>query len=475
MGKVSITYSKIKNASKSAQKASDYYEDFSSELSKSVYNKLNINYGSDSKGYIYNAKNVVSNKVKDLNSKKKKYADLSTSLYNLKKTVENCESNAKKSVTKIATDELELKNRKWYQKVGDWIYGTVCVDIINSNPITKGLGNIIKSGLDYVDYGFDKAVDWFKHGDGKYYLNITLSVLGDIAAIAGTISAIALCAGATVATGGVATPLLVAAIASGIGTVMTAVDSGFSIYNNIKALKISKNSSDPGRARYYGDIDGVSSSIGKYDMGGKKANKIWGYVGTGYDVTHTAADVTAVVAGSIGAAGLSETTTKAASGKTIRTYSYDKTKIKGNLKNTTLEKIGFRKQAGTGKYKFSIKNLFSTKKPTRGSALGQQELIKDRVLRKKYGNKNSSIRKRIESVSKIEKIVKKPGKTKSVIDNVEKIINPNTNAYDKTKSVIKVITGTSDVTGKKWRIVSPIKDVDGTIRPIIDTIRDLAS
>jgi len=95
MGKVKITYSKIKDAAKSAQKASNYYDDFSTELTKSVYNKLIISYGNDSKGYVSNARNVVSNKVKDLNNKKKKYSDLSTSLYNLKATVENCENNAK--------------------------------------------------------------------------------------------------------------------------------------------------------------------------------------------------------------------------------------------------------------------------------------------------------------------------------------------------------------------------------------------
>ena len=337
------------------------------------------------------------------------------------------------------------------------------------------MGNLIKTGLDYVDYGFDKAIDWFKHGDGKYYLNIALSVLGDVAAIAGTISAIALCAAATVATGGVATPLLVAAIASGVGTVMTIVDSGFSIYNNIKALKISKDSNDPGRARYYGNIDGVSSTIGKYDMGGKTANKVWGGIGTAYDVTHTAADVTAVVAGSVGAAGLTETTTKTASGKTIRTYTYDKSNIKGNLKNTTLEKLGFRKQRGTGKYKFSAKNLFSTKKATRSSAIGQQDLTKDRILRTKFGNKNSSSRKTLETIDKIGKYSKKPGKTKSVIDNAEKVISKDTSAYDRGKSVIKIITGSSDVSGKKWGIVSPLKDIDGTAGQIIDTIKDLAS
>lgn len=470
MGKVSITYSKIKDASKSAQKASDYYEDFSSELSKSVYNKLNINYGSDSKGYIHNAKNVVSNKVKDLNSKKKKYADLSTSLYNLKTTVENCESNAKKSVTKIATDELELKNRKWYQKVGDWIYGTVCVDIINSNPITKGLGNIIKSGLDYVDYGFDKAVDWFKHGDGKYYLNITLSVLGDIAAIAGTISAIALCAGATAVSGGAATPLLIAAIASGIGTVMTVVDSGFSIYNNIKALKISKNSSDPGRARYYGDIDGVSSSIGKYDMGGKKANKIWGYVGTGYDVTHTAADVTAVVTGSVGAAGLSETKVVDASGRVSIDVKYDPSKVKTNYGNYIKEKFGMRQI--DGKWKFDAKYAF--KKDTVGTTK-RIDILKGKATRDGLGMSQ----KQYKTYKKVEKIIKTPKKIKGKVDNVEKIthviskkddVNNIKDAYKKVIKPVMKIAGDSGV-----NITSPISSINDTVIKIIDTGLNIAS
>ena len=346
MSKVTINYSNIKSSAKAAQKAADYYGDCASELTNKVYNKLSISYGSDSYGYISSARGSINTKVRALNQKKSDYSSLSKKLYSLQTNIESHENNAKKNVERIAIDTLELKNRKWYQKVGDWIYGTVCVDLLNTNPIYRGLGNLIKTGLDYVDYGFDKAIDWFKHGDGKYYLNIALSVLGDVAAIAGTISAIALCAAATVASGG---PLLIAAIASGVGTVMTLVDSGFSIYNNIKALKISKDSNDPGRARYYGNIDGVSSTIGKYDMGGKTANKVWSGIGTAYDVTHTAADVTAVVAGSVGAAGIN------ANGH------YDKTIVKGNLKNTTLEKIGFKKQPGTGKYKFSMKNLFSSR------------------------------------------------------------------------------------------------------------------
>lgn len=180
-----------------------------------------------------------------------------------------------------------------------------------------------------------------------------------VGAIAGTVAAIAL----AVATGGAAAPLVVAAIASTIGTVMTMVDSGFSIYNKVKALKVEQETGDPGRARYYGNISGVSDTIDKTDMGGKTANDVWGVVGTGYDVIHVAADITAVVSGTIGAAGLSGQAVKnPVTGKFELKTTYDPSKIKSNLKGTFLEKIGFRNKGG--KWTFNIKNLFSTKRPT---------------------------------------------------------------------------------------------------------------
>lgn len=484
MGKVTITYSKIKDAAKEAQSAANYYEDFSSELSNKVYNKLSIGYGSDSRGYISSARNTVYNKVKDLNSKKKKYSDLSKSLYDLKERVQGYETSAKNAVTRIATDELELKNRKWYQKVGDWIYGTVCVDLLNSNPLTRGLGNLIKSGLDYVEYGFNKTIDWFKHGNGKYYLNIAMSVLGDIAAIAGTIGAIALCAGATVATGGAATPLLVAAIASGVGTVMTVVDSGFSIYNNVKALKISHDSNDPGRARYYGNISGVNSAIGKYDMGGKKANKIWNGIGIGYDITHTAANITAFVAGSVGAAGLKETIVhdKITGAKKVEVV-YDKSIVKGNMKKVFAEKVGFTKRSG--EWKFDKKFAFS-KGSRKTGTLGAQSLATkhatqhgiSKVLGKnalegpgRITNLNKSI-KINKAINSVKKHVSTPISIVSNTRNIEKILNTRQHTGDMYKNTFKPFV--SVISGSKVNITSPIGDIDKTVIPIIDTVLKLA-
>ena len=301
MGKITIDYSEINSAAKKARSTSGYFEDFEEELEKKVSKKLSGLPGSDSNGNIGNAKSVVSSKIKELREKKKYYSDLASSLEKLADNIEYEEKSVVTDVRYVATDALELNRQSKWQAFCQWAYGTFCVDMLNWNPVTRFIGNGIKKGLDWVQEKGTKIVDWFKHGEGKYYLGIALDALAVVGAIAGTVAAIAL----AVATGGAAAPLVVAAIASTIGTVMTMVDSGFSIYNKVKALKVEQETGDPGRARYYGNISGVSDTIDKTDMGGKTANDVCGVVGTGYDVIHVAADITAVVSGTIGAAGLS--------------------------------------------------------------------------------------------------------------------------------------------------------------------------
>ena len=336
MGKITIDYSEINSAAKKARSVSGYFEDFEEELEKKVSKKLSGLPGSDSKGNIGNAKSVVSSKIKELREKKKYYSDLASSLEKLAENIEYEEKSVVTDVRYIATEALELNRQSKWQAFCQWAYGTFCVDMLNWNPVTRFIGNGIKKGLDWVQEKGTKIVDWFKHGEGKYYLGIALDALAVVGAIAGTVVAVAL----AVATGGAAAPLVVAAVASTIGTVMTMVDSGFSIYNKVKALKVEKETGDPGRARYYGNISGVSDTIDKTDMGGKTANDVWGGVGTGYDVVHVAADITAVVSGTIGAAGLSGQAVKnPVTGKFELKTIYDPSNIKSNLKGTFLEKL----------------------------------------------------------------------------------------------------------------------------------------
>lgn len=456
MSKITIDYSEINSAAKKARSVSGYYEDFEEELEKKVSKKLSGLPGYDSKGHISNAKSYASSKVKELREKKKYFSDLATNIEKLADNVETHEKNVVSGVKRIATEALELKNQSKWQAFCQWAYGTFCVDMLNWNPITRGIGNGIKKGLDWVQEKGTKIVDWFKHGEGKYYLGIALDALAVVGAIAATVGAIAL----AVATGGAATPLVVAAVASTIGTVMTMVDSGFSIYNKVKALKIESDTGDPGQARYYGNIGGVNDTIKKTDMGGETANQIWGVVGTGYDVVHVAADITAVVSGTIGVAGLSGTAVKnPATGKFELKTVYDPSKIKSNLKSTMLEKIGFRNTGG--KWTFNIKNLFSTKQHT--GTIPRSDIFKKDIIGDKIGDLTY---RRINSIKKISGY---PGKIYKKITNIETIFSPDSSGYDRFKSGMKYVGGT------KINISSPVGDFNDTVLTIIDTVMDIAS
>lgn len=250
------------------------------------------------------------------------------------------------------------------------------------------------------------------------------------------------------------------AVISTIGTVMTMVDSGFSIYNKVKALKVEKETGDPGRARYYGNISGVSDTIDKTDMGGKTANDVWGGVGTGYDVVHVAADITAVVSGTIGAAGLSGQAVKnPVTGKFELKTIYDPSNIKSNLKGTFLEKIGFRNKGG--KWTFNIKNLFSTKRPT--GTMPRTDLFKKDIIGDKIGDTT------YKTINKIKKYSGLPGKYYKKATQIEKIFTPDSSGYDKFKNTMKYIGGTD------FNISSPVGDFNDTVLEIIDTVIDIAS
>lgn len=457
MGKITIDYSEINSAAKKARSASGYFEDFEEELEKKVSKKLSDLPGSDSKGNIENAKSIVSSKIKELREKKKYYSDLASSLEKLADNIEYEEKSVVTDVRYIATEALELNRQNKWQAFCQWAYGTFCVDMLNWNPVTRFIGDGIKKGLDWIQEKGTKIVDWFKHGEGKYYLGIALDALAVVGAIVGTIGAIALAVG----TGGAAAPLVVAAVASAIGTVMTVVDSGISIYNKHKALKVEQETGDPGRARYYGNISGVNDTIDKTDMGGKTANDVWGVVGTGYDVVHVAADVTSFVAGSYGKAGLSGTIVKNADGKNIgRIYAYDPNKAKSNIKNIIFEKVGMKNTKG--KWTFDVKRLFSTKKRKTGSYFAS-ELYAEHITNNAIGRTTNKF------LSGFDKVIGFPGKIYKKVTNVETVFSKDANWYDKTSSAIDY-AGSTD-----FNISTPIGDFNDTIFKIIDTVVRLAS
>lgn len=457
MSTIKIDYSEINSAARKARYAAGYYEDFAYEVERKVTRKMDSLAGYDQRGNVGNARAIISNKVRALRSKQNYYNSLATKLEILADNFEARETQVVRDVRSIATEAFGLKKQSKWKAFTQWAYGTFCVDLVNWNPITRAIGNGIKTGLDWVQEKGSKAVDWFKHGNGKYVLEIALDALAIVGAVATTIGAIAL----AVATGGAATPLVVAAVASTIGTIMTIVDAGFSIVNKGKALKIEKNSGDPGQARFYGNISGVNDATDRTDFGGESANNVMGFVGESYDVIHTAADITAVVAGSMGSAGLTgKRVTDPATGKKSLKITYDSTRVKANLKNIMKEKVGFKSK--NGKWTFDVKSLVGFKERKTGAGV-KAELFEKSLVKGVIGEEAW------KNIRTVEKVTSFPGKIYDNVSNFETIVSPDSSAYDKTKIVLKCI-GDS-----KSNLSSPVGDFNDTVLQIIDTAVNLAS
>ena len=456
MSKVKIDYSEIRAASKRAKTISGYYEDMVDDIEKRVSKKLRNLEGSDSEGNVSSAQKMLSDKMKSLGTKKDYYLKLSESIATMAKNMEEHEDHVVSGIRTIGTEALDLKEQGRLQSIAQWAYGTFCVDLLNWNPITRGLGNGIKRGLDWVQEKGTEVENWFKHGGGKYVLDIALDTLAVIGAAAATVGAVVLVAG----TGGAALPLVIAAGASCLGTALTFGDYAVSAYSKYKACQIYDETGDPGQARYYASIGGVNDAVGKYDVGGKTANNVVGAVGTGYDVLHTAADITAMAAGAAGKAGLSDLRVKEPSGRVTLQTVYDPSKVKGNLVNMFKEELGFRNKAG--KWTFDIKNLFTTKDPITGTTARANLLEKNAMvdMMGRTGYKNFET---------FQKVVGVPGDVHDFIEDIGDVFSPDSSLYDRAKGILGVGGSTN------LKISSPISDFNSTVLEIVDTVIDLAS
>lgn len=449
MSRVSIDYSEIIGSATSARSASRCYEAYANQLERNVSNRLANVPGSDSKGNIGSARNVITIKVRDLRNKKSYLSTLAGNIERMANNIKIHEKQVETRVRSIATDAFELKNQSKWDEFTQWLYGTVCVDLVNWNPVTRAIANTVKKGVNWVKEKGTKVIDWFKHGEGRYILGIVGDVLEVTSSIIGLISSV----GLVIATGGAALPLVISALATMVGTGMLAIDAMFSIDNKLKALKIAHDTDDPGRARFYGDINGVNDKIHKSDIGGKDANNFLEAVGDGYDIAHKAVDKTAEVTGFIGKAGLTGgAKLDPKTGKYQLEVKYDSSRIKDNIKSMFMEKIGFKNK--NGKWTFDIKNLFDTKHRTGAKAKAD--------LYVKSGTKKAYTEKGYKALKWIKKTAGTPKKIQKTAKGIETIYSSYTSAKDKVKSTVDIM---SDV---KFKVFSPIKNFKKSINWIID-------
>lgn len=365
-----IHYGNLEDSVKKSQKVRGEISGYAEEIKKRITTPISGLSGSDSAGHASTASSLAWQKIASLNDKANRFSAYEGTVNTLISTAKFKDKYVSNQIETIAG--MYVEKRKLYQKAGDWIYNTFCVDLANQWDWTKDFSDAVKWVGNKIGNAFEPIVDWFKYGDGKYFWNILSAVVGTVVTIGGAIAAIC----AIPFTGGATIPIVIGCIgatAATVGAIITTVNSVTSVVQNSKAISKSgnpfdKNDGDPSAARYFGSQTKLSTYIEKTDMGNKKANENWESVGKSVDTVKVVADVTSFVC-SIANLGVvhdyrvkngPDINTRYNGDKWYKGYSFTYKNIKKNI----MHDMGYKVSTGKLDYKkaFGInKNIFAKK------------------------------------------------------------------------------------------------------------------
>lgn len=323
MSTITINYDRLLDASKYTKNISSNMGTYSDAITGKVIRKLNSLSGSDERGYISSALSHAGRKVQELAEKSEKVRKFGSDLETLVSDARRADSNVAGNIK--STGGSYVGKRTVFQQIGDWFYNTFCVDLPNSNGITRLIANCVKWGAGKVSGAVESVKNWFKYKGGKYLGNIVLTVVGVGLAIASAVVAVLTC-GTVLA--------IIAAVASVVVAVIAIINGAIAVTQNWKAMD-KHSRGELGQARYYGSIEGFSDAMEKYDMGDAAANKKFKLAGDTIGWIETICGVIIGVNGIANYAGVKDVKT----GK-ITKYKFEKDNIKKNI----MESLGFRKE-----------------------------------------------------------------------------------------------------------------------------------
>lgn len=363
MSEVLIDYSKLSSSIKALEKANDRLDDYSDVISKKVLATLSSISGSDDCGYISAAYSAAGAKKADISRKKAEFSNLRSGLSSLEETAKETDKRVRDRINDIAEDYLPGFWEKPFRSIGNFIYNTVCVEFGSFFSDTLGLDAFVEwSRKALVTVGDVKAKvqNFFKHGEGQYWLNIAGAVkdvfkvvvlVGSVAMLAVTVPWLMPLAFLGVCTGGVY-------------LVKQFMDMEAAVTHNQEAIALYRKG-DKALAHYYGSTEDIVDWAYKTDFGGEKANSNWESLIEVVDIFGDAAETFTKLVGvvaSIGAISYSFSEVRSADGKTVIDRDFSKNyrnKQIAEWKKNNLEDLGIVKSDGKTSFnplKFVVRN-----------------------------------------------------------------------------------------------------------------------
>ena len=448
MGTISISYSELNDAVSETGKLCKALNDYQSAISRTVLGETGKLVGNDDKGYINTAEERARRKISELGANSSEIGTFKKSLSEFVSIAKDADASVAKDINTVASGYI--KKRNFFQKIGDAIYNFCCVDLANIVPVLSFISDVIKSGWRRLEKGFESIKNWFKYKAGKYILNEILSFVGFVAA--------AVTAVVSLVTAGTALAIA-AAIASVVVAVIAGINCVFSCLNNQKAYD-EYNAGNLGYSRYHGSISSMSDAIDKYDLGGKRINKIARGIGDFVNATEKTCKVLIAINGVANLGGVKD------ENGIVRGYSRDA--FKKNMK----ELFGIK----TSKFRYSIDPKTNNPIPYDGAESGYHYAVEEKWSFKNLfsGRKNGTSKQYvykffgggasddfIYNKHFISNMSMDPGKT---VQTTKNLFGQLTG----TQKTFKVIADTAGVIDKTKSRIDSIRTIRGTTETVFD-------
>lgn len=238
----------VKRSNDVANELDDYADAFPSRISRPLGS---LTGGSSS--YTSTAATLAANKVGELRGRAEQYRAVSRHLSDFGDAARAADTTVKNRFAGVVKERE--KGLSWWDKIATTLFrvlnGVLGDDVISQ--LVRDVLNAVDSFTQDVAKGVKAAVDWFKHGDGRYVLEGILSVLGAVSAV--------LVAIASFPASGFALLMAGLAVFVAADKVLDAVATTVSMFEAVSA-----NDEEPGLARYHGSVTSYSKWAERSDM-----------------------------------------------------------------------------------------------------------------------------------------------------------------------------------------------------------------
>lgn len=349
---VVVSFSALEDSKAQAKKARGDIDTYVSQLSSKVSKKINSLSGYDTLGYASAAADAVQKKIKKLTDKSARLLAFEGKVGDFISAARDADSSVSKKIA--STADATIGKRGFFARIGDTMYNFFCVDLANSNDITRAISDSVRWVTNKAGEKLENLRDWFKYGEGRYWWDAIKAIGITIAAIAAAVAAVTSMIATCGASSPAAIPVILAVIkgvsAAGLA-VINVVNTSHDLAANYKAGMLEKEG-NPAAARYYREIDSFSDHVNKTDKGDARDNLVWGAAGVAVDSTETAFEILNFAAGTLEAGNVydyrEKKTLRAKTGPNGEKLYFDKRTAKGydlsidNLRKNFLHNAGYR-------------------------------------------------------------------------------------------------------------------------------------